>query len=148
MKLYTAVVVALILWASPDAQVQADEKRIELERRIELLEQEVDKIRLEIASPVGTAESKYTDRVTSQVRGNWFFPEDLEVKQDDFIKVAITIGKDGAITASEVVESSGNDPFNSYALECLTKSSPLEPIPDEIGKDSMELDLRFRLPQD
>jgi TonB family protein len=148
MKLYMAVIIALILLTPLAAEAQADEKRIELGRRIELLEQEVDKIRLEIASPVGTAESKYTDRVTSQVRENWFFPEDLAVKRADYIKVAITIGKDGAITASEVVESSGNDPFNSYALECLTKSSPVDPIPDEIGKDTMELELRFRPPQE
>ena len=61
--------------------------------------------------------------------------------------MAITIGKDGSITESEVVGSSGNDPFNSYALECLTQSSPVEPIPDEIGKDAMVLELRFRPPQ-
>ena len=147
MKFYMAVVIALILGASLVAQAQADDKRIELERRIELLEQEVNKIRLEIASPVGTAESDYTEKVTSKVRENWFFPEDLEVTPDDFIRVAITIDRDGSISESEVVESSGNDPFNSYALECLTKSSPVEPIPDEIGKDAMVLELRFRPPQ-
>jgi TonB family protein len=148
MKHCIAVVIALILWAPLAAQAQADDKRIELERRIELLEQEVDKIRLEIASPVGTVESEYTNKVTSQVRDNWFFPEDLEVKQDDFIKVAITIGKDGTISKSEVGESSGNEQFNSYALESLEKSSPVEPIPDELGKDTMELELRFRPPQE
>ena len=147
MKHYMAVMIALILWAPLAAQAQGDDKRIELERRIELLEQEVHEIRLEIASPVGTARSEYTEKVVSQVRENWFFPEDLEVEQDDFIRVAITIGKDGAITDSEVVESSGNDQFNSYALECLTASSPVEPLPDEIGKDAMELELRFRPPQ-
>ena len=130
------------------AQTQADEKRIELERRIELLEQEVDKIRLEIASPAGTAGSEYTKKVTSQIRENWFYPEDLKVQQDDFVRVVVTIGKDGAITESEVVESSDNDQFNSYALECLETSSPVEPIPDELGKDTMELELRFRPPQD
>ena len=147
MKFHMVAVIALILWAPLGAQVQADDKRVELERRIELLEQEVNKIRLEIATPVGTAESDYTEKVTSQVRENWFFPEDLKVTQDDFIRVSITIAKDGTISDSEVVESSGNDPFNSYALECLTKSSPVEPIPDEIGKDSMMLELRFRPPQ-
>lgn len=148
MKHYMAVVIALILWAPLVAQAQAEDKRIELERRIELLEQEVDRIRLEIASPAGTAESEYTERLTGQVRENWFFPEDLEVRQDDFIKVAITIGRDGTISESEVVESSGNDRFNSHALESLTKSSPLEPIPEAIGKDTMELQLRFRPPQE
>ena len=139
-----AVVIALVLCA----QAQADDKRIELERRIELLEQEVNKIRLEITTPVGTADSDYTEKVTGQVRENWFYPEDLEVTQDDFIRVAITITKDGTISESEVVESSGNDPFNSYALESLTKSSPVEPIPDVIGNDTMELELRFRPPQE
>jgi TonB family protein len=148
MKHVMAVVIALILWAPLAAQAQADDKRVELERRIELLEQEVNKIQLEIASPAGTAGSEYTKKVTSQVRENWFFPEDLEVEQDDFIRVAVTIGKDGAITKSEVVESSGNEQFNSYALECLEKSSPVGPIPDELGKDTMELQLRFRPPQD
>ncbi|RZW12823.1 MAG: TonB family protein [Desulfobulbaceae bacterium] len=148
MKHCMAVVIALILWAPLAAQAQADDKRVELERRIELLEQEVNKIRLEIASSVGTAESEYTQKATSQVRENWFFPEDLEVKQDDFLKVAVTITKDGTISKSEVVESSGNEQFNSYALESLEKSSPLEPIPDEIGKDAMELELRFRPPQE
>ncbi len=148
MKDVMAVVVALILWAPLVARAQADDKRIELERRIELLEQEVNKIQLEIASPAGTAGSEYIKQVTSQVRDNWFFPEDLEVQQDDFIRVAVTIDKEGAITNSEVVESSGNEQFNSYALECLETSSPVEPIPDELGKDAMELELRFRPPQD
>ena len=85
--------------------------------------------------------------MTSQVRENWFFPEDLEVQQDDFIRVAVSIGKDGTITDSEVVESSGNGQFNSYALECLSKSSPVEPIPGELEKDAIELELRFRPPQ-
>ena len=147
MKHHVAVVIALILWAPLVAHAQADDKRIELERRIELLEQEVNKIRVEIASPVGTAGSDYTEKVTDQIRENWFFPEDLKVTHDDFIRVAITISKDGTISESEVVESSGNDPFNSYALESLTKSSPVEPIPEEIGKDVMVLELRFRPPQ-
>lgn len=148
MKHCITVVIVVIFWAPLVVQAQADDKRIELERRIELLEQEVYKIQLEVASPAGTAGSEYTKKVTSQVRENWFFPEDLEVEQDDFIRVAVTIGKDGAITTSEVMESSGNEQFNSYALECLEKSSPVEPIPDELGKDTMELELRFRPPQD
>lgn len=147
MKHYMAAVIALIVWAPLGAQAQADEKRIELERRIELLEQEVSKIRRDIESPDVNAESKYTDKVTSRVRENWFFPEDLEVQKDDFLRVAIEISKDGTFAEPEVVKSSGNEPFNSYALECLSKSTPLPPIPAEIGKDTVELELLFRPPQ-
>ena len=146
MKYVMAAVMAFTVWAPFTTQLGAEDKRIELERRIEVLEQEVNKLRLEIASPAGTAESEYTGKVTSQVRENWFFPEELEVQQDDFLKVAIIIDQDGVITDSQVVESSGNEQFNSYALECLAKSSPVEPIPDAIAKDTIKLELRFRPP--
>ena len=147
MKHFMAAFIALIVAASPAIQAHADDKRIELERRIELLEQEVSKIRRDMEAPNVTAESKYTDEVIGQVRENWFFPEDLAVQKDDFLRVAIEISEDGTFAEPEVVKSSGNEPFNSYALECLSKSTPLPPIPAEIGKDTVELELLFRPPQ-
>jgi len=52
----------------------------------------------------------------------------------------------GGITGEEIVKSSGNDQFNSYALQCISKSAPLPSIPDEIKKEYIELELRFRPP--
>jgi TonB family protein len=123
------------------------EKRQEMEKRIELLEKEVNKLRQDMASPRDDAESNYISGVLSLVRENWFFPEDLDVKSDDFVRVGLTIERDGTISAQEVVESSGNSQFNSYALEGLTKSTPLPSIPDEIDREFIELELRFRPPQ-
>lgn len=123
------------------------EKRLEMEKRIELLEKEVNKMRRDMESPRNDVESKYISGVLSRVRENWFFPEDLDVKSGDFLRVGLTIERDGTISAQEVVESSGNSQFNSYALEGLSKSSPLPSIPDAIDKEFIELELRFRPPQ-
>ena len=148
MKKIFVVVVTLAL-AFPvviHANTDAD-KQIELEKRVELLQKEVDKIRQDMDSPRDTIESNYLSSVMSQVKKNWFFPEDLDVTNDDFLRVAIEIRRDGTISGREIVESSGNDQFNLYAFECLEKSAPLPAMPEEMEKESIELELRFRPPQ-
>ena len=143
------VVVVTLTLAFPvviHANTNAD-KQIELEKRVELLQKEVDKIRQDMDSPRDTIESNYLSSVMSQVKKNWFFPEDLDVTNDDFLRVAIEIRRDGTISGREIVESSGNDQFNLYAFECLEKSAPLPAMPEEMEKESIELELRFRPPQ-
>lgn len=149
MKKIVQLVVSMALVLSCAIQANADaDKQIELERRVDLLQKEVDKMRQDMDSPRGDIESDYLKSVMSQVKEHWFFPEDLEVKADDFLKVAIEIDRDGTITGQEIVESSGNDRFNSYAFECLEKSDPLPAMPEEMKKNSIEFELRFRPPKE
>ena len=123
------------------------EKRIELEKRVELLENEVKTIRQSIDMKGNSMESSYMSGVLEKIRENWFYPEDLDVRLDDFIQVSLIINKDGTIADQKIAESSGNEPFNGFALECISNSAPLPPIPDEINRETMELELRFRPPQ-
>ena len=149
MKKILQLVVSLALVLSCAIQANADaDKQIELERRVDLLQKEVDKLRQDMDSPRGDIESDYLKSVMSQVKEHWFFPEDLEVKADDFLKVAIEIDRDGTITGQEIVESSGNERFNAYAFECLENSTPLPAMPEEMKKDSIEFELRFRPPKE
>ena len=144
MKKYIVMLIALVLCAPVTIQANTDnDKQIELERRVEQLQKEVDEIRQSIKSPRGNIEAEYVLSVISQVKKNWFFPEDLDVKSDDFLKVAIKITRDGTIADREIVSSSGNDQFNLYALECISKSHPLPPMPVEIKKEFTDLELRF-----
>lgn len=145
MKNYIVILIALVLFAPVTIQANTDnDKQNELERRVEQLQKEVDEIRQSIESPRDNIEAEYVLSVISQVKKNWFFPEDLDVKSDDFLKVAIKITRDGTIADREIVSSSGNDQFNLYALECISKSLPLPPMPVEIKKEFTDLELRFR----
>ena len=145
-NLIVLIAMALFIPVSIHANTDAD-KQIELEKRLELLQEEVNEIRRSMQSPRDEIESNYVLSLISQVKNNWFFPEDLDVKSDDFLRVAIKIGRDGTITDREIVTSSGNDQFNSYALDCITKSTPLPPMPVEMEKEFFELELRFRPPK-
>ncbi|MDB4516784.1 TonB C-terminal domain-containing protein, partial [Crocinitomicaceae bacterium] len=69
------------------------------------------------------------------------------VKSDDFLRVALKIGRDGTIIDQEIMKSSGHERFNFFALECLSKSTPLPAMPVEMNKEFIELELRFRPPQ-
>ena len=135
------------MWPAASHADSETVKRMELEKRVELLESEVKTIRQTMGSSLGNKESAYVSEVLAMIRENWFFPEDLDVRPDDFLKVSLTINRDGVISAQKILDSSGNDPFNGYALECISKTSPLPPIPDEISTNTMELELRFRPPQ-
>lgn len=148
MKKIMGLFIILVLACPSAGYSNTDaEKRMEMEKRIELLEKEVDKLRQDMESPRDNVESNYISGVMSQIRENWFFPEELDVTSDDFLIVALTIRRDGTINDQQVVKSSGNVQFNSYALECISKSTPLPPMPDEIAKEFIEVELRFRPPQ-
>jgi len=145
MKKYMVAFIAIVMFAPVSIQANSDDdKQLELERRLEQLQNEVNEIRQSLESPRDNLESKYVSKVIDQVKSNWFFPEDLDVKSDDFLKVAIKITRDGTIADREIVSSSGNDEFNLYALECISKSLPLPPMPVEIKKKFTDLELRFR----
>lgn len=148
MKRYMIMVITMALFAPVSIQANTDaDKHVELERRVEQLQKEVYEIRQNIESPRDNIESNYVVKVIDQVKGNWFFPEDLDVKKDDFLRVSIRIGTDGTISGQEIVTSSGNDQFNSYAFECISESTPLPAMPAEIKKEFIELELWFRPPQ-
>ena len=121
-----------------------DDKRMELEKRIELLENEVEEIRRTINIPNDDNASEYVSAVLVLIKENWFYPDDLDVRPDDFLRVSLTINRDGVISNQKILDSSGNEPFNGFALECISKTSPLPPLPDEINKETKELELRFR----
>ncbi len=142
------VISAIVIFAAIASPANSDdEKQIELERRLEQLQKEVNEIRQSLDSPRDGIESSYVFEVIDQVKNNWFFPEDLDVKTDDFLRVALKIDRDGTIIAQEIMKSSGNDRFNFYALECISNSSPLPAMPAEMKKEFIQLELRFRPPQ-
>ncbi|MFW2367168.1 MAG: energy transducer TonB [Desulforhopalus sp.] len=147
MKKYMVASIVIVMFASFAIQANSDDKQLELERRLEQLQSEVNEIRQSLESPRDNLESHYVSKVIAQVKNNWFFPDDLDVKSDDFLRVALTIGRDGTIIGQEIMKSSGHDRFNFYALECISKSSPLPVMPVEMDKEFIELELRFRPPQ-
>lgn len=148
MKKNMVAFIAIVMFAPVFIQANSDDdKQLELERRLEQLQNEVNEIRQSLESPRDNLESNYVSKVIDQVKSNWFFPEDLDVKSDDFLRVALKIGRDGTIIDQEIMKSSGHERFNFFALECLSKSTPLPAMPVEMNKEFIELELRFRPPQ-
>ncbi|MDR1314625.1 MAG: energy transducer TonB [Deltaproteobacteria bacterium] len=54
-------------------------------------------------------------------------------------RVRFTVRKDGTISSSALVESSGHGVLDDEAMALLARSSPLPPIPDGAGLDSLDL---------
>lgn len=83
----------------------------------------------------------YIHQAKAIIQSRWDPPKGLEHKRT----VAVfTIQRDGTITDSEIIESSGVESLDKAALAALAKASPLPPLPEGAPK-SIRLRHRFEI---
>jgi protein TonB len=63
------------------------------------------------------------------------------------VRVSFTVHKDGRISSPVLLQSSGHDILDDEAMALLARASPLPPIPDSAGLNSLDISvpLRFSL---
>lgn len=90
-------------------------------------------------SPLG----KYIAEAQQKVVNNWRLPKG-ELPESIRVKVAFRIGKDGDVIDYPTVKvSSGSSFVDKSCLRTVINSAPFKPIPEELNKDYLDVELDF-----
>ena len=86
---------------------------------------------------------KYIAEAQQKVVNNWRLPKG-ELPESIRVKVAFRIGKDGDIIDYPTVKvSSGSSFVDKSCLRTVINSAPFKPIPEELNKDYLDIELSF-----
>jgi TonB family protein len=89
----------------------------------------------------------YYDQIIAQMRAAWVLPDGVAVGDKLLTVVGVTISPMGDIQNISIEKSSGNLYFDQSAIRAIRKASPLPPIPEELGDESLEVGgLNFKYP--
>ena len=87
----------------------------------------------------------YYDRIWAMIRAGWVLPQGVGAKDKDLLTVVgIRISATGVIESMRVEQTSGNIYYDQSALRAISKASPLPPLPEELGKESLDVGINFR----
>ncbi len=94
-------------------------------------------------APMGPYE-RYLLEVVTIIRQNWSFtPQLIREKGDVKAYVALTIEPGGRVSGITLDKGSLSDYFNDTVIKAIEKSSPLPPVPEDVGSGSMRIGLVF-----
>ncbi len=97
----------------------------------------------EYGAPMGPYE-RYLVEVVTIIRRNWSFtPQLIGQKGDIKAYLALTIEPGGAISNIRLDRGSISGYFNDTVVKAVQKSSPLPPVPEEVGRKALRIGLVF-----
>lgn len=76
----------------------------------------------------------YVSDVEKHIRRHWVIPQWLANRKDLKTKVRVKFDESGAVTARDIVQSSGNPSFDEAVLATLEKASPVPKPPDKLQR--------------
>ena len=97
--------------------------------------------------PVNIRFRAYFDLVWSRIRSSWTLPDGVATQDKLLTVVGIRIDPDGNITEYRIEKGSGNAYYDQSAIRAIRKASPLPPLPDDLGKEPLEIGVNFRYPE-
>lgn len=80
----------------------------------------------------------YVDSLVTKIRANWDLPIWM-ARQKASAKIVLRIRSDGSIGQIQFVQTSGNEKFDQFVRNCITKSAPFDPPPADIESDGIML---------
>ncbi len=87
---------------------------------------------------------RYFAGVKSRIRSKWKFPEALMQNKNPMCVIVVRISKDGTLEKAWFKERSQIAAFNVFAMKAVRDAAPFEPIPRQLGQDTLEIGVRFR----
>ena len=116
-------------------------------RQTEQQEQQTQQEQLEqnkvVVIPKDSTLGKYIAETQQKVVNNWRLPSG-ELPESIRVKVAFRIGKDGDVIDYPTVKvSSGSSFVDKSCLRTVINSAPFKPIPEELNKDYLDVELDF-----
>lgn len=82
----------------------------------------------------------YMKKVQRKIKKNWRPPSE---NSDKKVVVLFKVLKNGKIKSYKIVQSSKNAKMDASAILALKKSSPLNKLPKEFGKASIDIEFTF-----
>ena len=100
------------------------------------------------APPVTPAQKEvalatFRSRVHARISPHWILPEHQDWDKNLAALIIIKIKADGTVTSTWFEKNSGNTRFDQYVKKAVDRSSPLPPLPQELGKSSEEIGVTF-----
>jgi len=90
----------------------------------------------------------YYDRVVAKIHAAWVLPRGVAAKENNLLTVVgIRISATGVIESRWVEKESGNIYYDQSALRAIGRASPLPPLPEGLGKESLKVGINFRVPK-
>ncbi len=93
--------------------------------------------RMEIRSP-GYDISPWATKAIAIIQANWKIPEAVRILDKSEVRIAVTIEKNGTLSAFNRLASAGLDVLNAAASAALNSGSPLPPLPDDFPRPNLE----------
>jgi len=89
----------------------------------------------------------YYDQIWGLIRSSWVLPEGVATEGRLLTVVGIRIAPAGDIEQYWIEKKSGNDYYDQSALRAIRKSNPLPALPEDLGKEPLEVGINFRYPE-
>ena len=84
---------------------------------------------------------QYMGNIQRTIKMNWNMPRGVESYKS---VVSFTVYKDGRLIGEPKIKySSGNNSFDYSCLNAVRISSPFNPFPEDISKDTLDMDFTF-----
>lgn len=89
----------------------------------------------------------YYDQIWGLIRSAWVLPEGVATEGKLLTVVGIKISPNGDVEQFWIEKKSGNEYYDQSALRAIRKSTPLPALPEELGKEPLEVGINFRYPE-
>jgi TolA protein len=86
----------------------------------------------------------YQEWVYEMIRAAWILPMPLEEARKFQATALLTVSRDGHVTRSQLLKTSGNPLFDESLLRAIKQADPLPPLPEDYQGESLEVELRFK----
>lgn len=106
------------------------------------------RVKKEETVDLGSIDIKYASyliRIKKKIEDIWIYPQAaFEREEEGTAVVKFSISEGGAITASQIMESSGSDYLDQGALDVVRSAAPYDPLPREFNISQLNVVARFQ----
>ena len=88
----------------------------------------------------------YYGRVQALITNAWHLPMMQETAQALQAVALLTIDREGQVIRYQLIQSSGNQPFDASLQRAVQASSPLPPLPETYPEEILEAEIHFTPP--
>lgn len=97
--------------------------------------------------PLNTPDPRYAEylaEIKRRIEAHWVYPQEAALKrQSGQGLVGFVLRKNGSVREVDIVRSSGFDILDRYLINAIRFASPMPPIPDRIGHETLPLVFTF-----
>jgi len=85
----------------------------------------------------------YYDSIWRRIKEEWILPGSLLEEIEEIPVIVIKLRRDGSIVESWFEKKSGSLMYDESAMRAIKKANPLQPFPQELDEEFLEIGIRF-----